>query len=480
MKRWQDPSWVEEMRLELDLNFMMAPPLAPEGGISSADLDRLAPTLREIQRKMEQDREEGRLPFLTIPYDPALVQEIKKYVRGVKGWVENFVVLGIGGSSLGARALQTALNHPSYNLLSRTMRKGFPRLFVADNIDPDGFKALLEMVDLRKTLFNVVSTSGGTAETMSQYLIVRDLLKRRGGNRREAEHLVITTDPEGGSLRKIMGRDEVAGFAVPPRLGGRFSILSAAGLLPAALVGIDIEELSAGARDMDRRCRERSLWKNPAALGAALAFLAYREKNKSIRVFMPYVDALSGIGAWFAQLWAEGLGKRIDRQGREIWTGQTPVSALGATDQHSQLQLYVEGPADKLFTFVGVKAYGATLPIPGAGPPVEDLDYGSGHTLNELIQAELQATRLTLARHGRPSLLITLPRVNPFTVGQLLFLLELETYLCGQMLEINPPDQPGVKEGKNLAYALMGRQGYEHTIRGWEPFLKVEPRYIIQ
>ncbi|MBI5584833.1 MAG: glucose-6-phosphate isomerase [Deltaproteobacteria bacterium] len=479
MKRWQDPSWVEEMRLGLDMNLMMSPPLAPEAGIAAGELDRLTPRMTEILQELEIDRDEGRLPFLTIPAHPTLVQEIKKYVRGVKGWVENFVVLGIGGSSLGARALQTALNHPAYNLLSRTMRKGFPRFFVADNIDPDGFNALLELVDLRKTLFNVVSKSGGTAETMSQYLIVRELLKRRGGNRKELDHLVITTDPEAGNLRKIVRADAVAGFEIPPRLGGRFSVLSAVGLLPAAMVGIDIEELLAGARDMDQRCREANLWKNPAALSAALSFLAYREKNKFIRVFMPYVDALGGVGDWFAQIWAESLGKRVDRQGREIRTGQTPVSSRGATDQHSQLQLYAEGPADKVITFVGVKSYGTTLPIPPAGPSAPALGYLGGHTLNELIRSELQATRLTLAGNGRPSLLITLPRVNPFTVGQLLFLLELETYLCGQLLEINPLDQPGVEEGKNLAYALMGRKGYENKIQGWEPFLKTDPRFIL-
>ena len=479
MKRWQDPSWAEEMKLELDVHLMMAPPLAPEAGIEAGELDRLTPRMAGILRDLEGDRKEGRLPFLTIPAHPTLVQEIKKYVRGVKNWVENFVVLGIGGSALGAKALQTALNHPSYNLLSRTMRKGFPRFFVADNIDPDGFKALLDLVDLRKTLFNVVSKSGGTAETLSQYLIVRDLLKRRGGNRKELDHLVITTDPEAGSLRKIVRTEEAAGFEIPSLLGGRFSVLSAVGLLPAAMAGIDIEELLAGARDMDQRCRETDLWKNPAALCAALSFQAYQEKKKNIRVFMPYVDALAGVGDWFAQLWAESLGKRFDQKGREIRTGQTPVSSLGVTDQHSHLQLYAEGPADKMITFVGVKAYGATLPIPPTNSPVESLGYLGGHTLNELIQSGLQATRVTLARNGRPSLLITLPRVNPFTVGQLLFLLELETYLCGRLLGVNPLDQPGVEEGKSLANALMGRNGDEDKIQDWEPFLKAEPRYII-
>jgi glucose-6-phosphate isomerase len=479
MKRWEDPIWVEEMRLELDYNLMMAPPLDPRSGIVEEEIRALAPRFREIHQDLSKKRSEDQLPFLTIPFHPSLAQEIRKYSRQVKGWVENFVVLGIGGSALGAKALQTALNHPHHNLLSRTMRKGVPRLFVCDNIDPDGFKALLDLIDVRKTLFNVISKSGGTAETMSQFLIVRELLKKRLGNRSEADHLVITTDPAKGILRQIAQDEQIVGFSIPPLLGGRFSVLSAVGLLPAAMVGIDISELLAGAREMERRCRAETIQQNPAYLCAALAYLAYQKKQKNIRVFMPYVDALKDVGQWFVQLWAESLGKRLNRRGEEIWVGQTPVVALGATDQHSQLQLYLEGPADKVLTFVGVKNYDGLQGIPKLYPEAEALAYLGGHSLNKLIQAELQATRMSLAKSNRPGLLITLPRINPFTVGQLLFLLELETYLCGQLQEIDPLDQPGVEQGKVLAYALLGRKGFEDQIRGWGPFMKSEGKHTL-
>ncbi len=477
MKRWQDPSWVEEMKLELDFNLMMAPPLDPGSGIVDQDIQDLVPLFREIHQGLSNQRTAGQLPFLTIPFHPSLVQEIKKYARQVKGWVENFVVLGIGGSALGARALQTALNHPYHNLLSRTMRKGFPRLFVLDNVDPDGFKALVDMIDVRKTLFNVISKSGGTAETMSQFLIVREILKKRLGNRKETDHLAITTDPVKGILRKIAQEEQIASFSIPPLLGGRFSVLSAVGLLPAAMVGIDISELLAGAREMEQRCRFEEVLQNPAYLCAALAYLAFQKKQKSIRVFMPYVDALKGVGEWFVQLWAESLGKRFNQKGQEVWVGQTPIVALGATDQHSQLQLYMEGPPDKVLTLVGVRNYTGMQPIPKMYPEAEALAYLGGHSLNELIQAELQATRMSLAKNGRPSLLITLPRINPFTVGQLLFLLELETYLCGQLLSIDPLDQPGVEQGKVLAYALLGRKGFENQVQGWDPFMISEAQY---
>ena len=244
------------------------------------------------------------------------------------------MVLGIGGSALGARALQTALNHPHHNLLSRTMRKGFPRLFVCDNIDPDGFKALLDLIDIRKTLFNVISKSGGTAETMSQFLIVRELLKKRLGNRKEADHLVITTDPAKGILRQIAQEEQIASFSIPPLLGGRFSVLSAVGLLPAAMVGIDISELLAGAREMEQRCRTEEIRQNPAYLGAALAYLAYQKKQKNIRVFMPYVDALKDVGhglcSFGPRVWENGSigeGRRSgsDRPRSWPWAPRTSI-----------------------------------------------------------------------------------------------------------------------------------------------------------
>jgi glucose-6-phosphate isomerase len=350
---------------------------------------------------------------------------------------------------------------------------------VADNVDPDGFKALLDILEVRKTLFNVISKSGGTGETMSQFLIIRDLLKKRLGNRKEKDHLVITTDPVQGVLRKIVETEQFPSFEIPSALGGRFSVLSAVGLLPAAMCGIDIEELQAGARDMAARCRTASPWENPAYLCACLSFLSYKQKKKSIRVVMPYADALKGIGDWFCQLWAESLGKRVNSKGREVWNGQTPVTALGATDQHSQLQLYMEGPGDKVFSFLGVKHYASLMALPKLYPKTDGLSYLGGHSLNRLIQAEMEATRLTLAKKGRPSLTITLPKINPFTIGQVMFLWELETYICGQLMGINPLDQPGVEEGKVLTYAFLGRKGFESQAQEGESLLKMENRKYI-
>ncbi|MGC1402744.1 MAG: glucose-6-phosphate isomerase [Thermodesulfobacteriota bacterium] len=480
MKRWLDSAWTQEMRLEIDVNLMMAPVLGEKEGISEEDLEKLFPTIQAVQEQLEIEKNQNSLPFLTLPFDLSVLPTIKKFVQEAKTWAENFVVLGIGGSSLGAKALHGALLHPFHNLLSKNMRKGFPRLFVIDNVDPDGFKSLLDLLEVRKTLFNVISKSGGTAETMSQFLIIRDLLKKKLGNRKEKDHLVITTDPVQGVLRRIAEEEQFKRFEIPSLLGGRFSVLSAVGLLPAAMGGVDVEELQAGAREMARRCQVRSLWGNPACLCACLSFLSYKQKKKNIRVIMPYADALKGMGEWFCQLWAESLGKRVNTKGREVWNGQTPVTALGATDQHSQLQLYVEGPGDKVFSFLGVKHYSSLMPLPKLYPKMEGLAYLGGRSLNKLIQAEMQATRLSLARNGRPSLILTLPKINPFTIGQLIFLWELETYICGQLMGINPLNQPGVEEGKNLTYAFLGRKGFENQIKEGESTIKAyDKKYLL-
>ena len=481
MKRWLDQTWTQEMKLEIDFNMMMRPVLDEKEGLGEDDIEKLFPLLQGISRELGEEREQGRLPFLTIPFETALAAQIKKYVQKNKTWAENFVVLGIGGSALGPKALRNALCHPHYNLLSKTMRKGFPRLFVADNVDPDGFKALMDILEVRKTLFNVISKSGRTGETMSQFLIIRDLLKKRLGVRKEKDHLVITTDPAEGVLRKIAETEQFASFEIPSALGGRFSVLSAVGLLPAAMCGIDIEELQAGARDMAARCQTSSTWENPAYLCACLSYLSYKQNKKTIRVIMPYSDGLKGVGDWFCQLWAESLGKRVNTKGREVWNGQTAITALGATDQHSQLQLYLEGPGDKVFSFLGVKNYTSLMVLPRLYSKTEELAYLGGHSLNRVIQAEMAATRLSLAQKGRPSVTITLPKINPFTIGQLMYLWELETYICGHLLGINPLDQPGIEEGKMLTYAFLGRKGFENQAKEGEALLKSEnKKYILR
>jgi glucose-6-phosphate isomerase len=275
------------------------------------------------------------------------------------------------------------------------------------------------------------------------------------------DHLVFTTDLAGSTLRDIADVLGVRTFDLPSGVGGRFSVLSSVGLLPAALTGMDVEGLLAGARDMSEWISETQGWENPACAFAGIQFLEDTGLGRCVSVMMPYSARLRDVADWYRQLWAESLGKENDRQGQLVNVGPLPVKALGVTDQHSQLQLYAEGPDDKLFTFLGVREFESTVRIPPAGPEAEALTYLSGHTLAELLWAEQRSTAWALAQRGRPSLTITLPRVDAFSTGALIYLLEMAAAIAGELYDVNAFDQPGVELSKQATYALMGRSGYE-------------------
>ncbi len=462
LKRYDDPKWAHSMSLYLDHNYAMAEFLG-ESGLKETDLQALAPRLEACH----QDLAAQRLGFMELPYQTQVVKEIRQVAKPLLEWCWDVVVLGIGGSALGARALHQALCHPQHNKFPMARRQHKPGLWVADNIDPDNLYGLLDSLDLRRTGFNVISKSGNTAETLAQFLWIYRLLKGRVGDDKARERLVITTDPEKGPLRSLVAQEHLASLAVPPDVGGRFSVLSAVGLLPAVLAGIDVEELLAGARFMAQRLKEPGPDRNPAYRLAALFYLFATARNRPILVFMPYASTLDGMAAWFCQLWAESLGKQRDLKGNVVHTGSTPVRALGTTDQHSQLQLYMEGPADKLITFLSVDKFQNNLEIPDLYPDQEALSYLGGHSLNELLRVEQQASAFNLMKAGRPNLTLHLPEINPFTIGQLIYLLEVVTVAAGSLYGVNAFDQPGVEGGKRTTYGLMGRQGFENERRAF-------------
>lgn len=453
------------MRIMLDFGGMMADAVGHRQGLTVKQINAMSGPFKAVHQDLQQRRRNGDLPFYQLPYDQETLERVSKKARRVINECKDFVVLGIGGSALGAIALFQALAHPQHNLLPGTKRKGLPRIFFADNIDPEGFSALLNLVDLEKTVFNVISKSGGTAETMSQFLIVRDRLMRKLGKKGHSPHFIATTDPQHGHLRTIAREQGYETLSIPPGVGGRFSVLSSVGLLPAAVAGIDIAELLAGARSADRACKKANLWKNPAAMNAVLQVLAYTTKKKPISVMMAYSDSLGDVADWYRQLWAESLGKRLNVNGRVVHVGPTPVKALGVTDQHSQLQLYIEGPFDKVITFLTVGRFRKTVRIPTGFNHIDGVSYLGGHTLNDLMQAEEQATEFALTQARRIHTAIRLPEINPFTVGQLLFMLEVQTLYAAGLLEINPLDQPGVEAGKGLTYSMLGRKGFEERAR---------------
>lgn len=444
-----------------------------DAGISPEELNVLQPKIAEAYASINKMKNAGKLGFMELPYKTDLAKQIKTAAKKLAPKYENFVVIGIGGSALGNIALQQALKHPYWNLLDKTARKKWLKLFVPDNVDPDLIAGLTDVIDPKKTIFNIVSKSGSTAECLANYFILKKILEKKVG-KKYREHIIVSTDESKGYLREMAIRENMLSFVVPANVGGRFSVLSSVGLISAAFTGIDVEKLLKGAADMDALCNTDKLMENPAAIYAAIQYLYYWKK-RPLSVMMPYSNALYGVADWYRQLWAESLGKKVNKSGQPVYVGPTPIKALGATDQHSQVQLYIEGPHDKVITFLSVGKFNKTVKI-----PVYDKHYLGGHSLNELLKAEEEATRVALTKEGRPNLTIKLPSINEYTIGQMLYMLELATAYAGELLDINTFDQPGVELGKVLTYGLMGRSGFEDKKKEIEDFqLKGSGNYEI-
>jgi glucose-6-phosphate isomerase len=437
-------------------------------GLPRGRLRELAERFGQIHEEVRRRRAAGEYGFYGLVDQGQTVRQISAFAEGVGQAHDHVLVLGIGGSALGTKALLNALRRPAWNEWDDEGREFYPRVTVLENVDPTTVAAALARIDPRRVLVNVISKSGGTAETMAQYLVVRAWLEAALGEA-ASRHLVFTTDPSRGALREISARDAIATVDVPPDVGGRFSVLSPVGLLPAALAGIDIAALLTGAARAVERAAAEDLLQNPAALYAALLWAADRDLGARIHVLMPYTDRLRELAEWFRQLWAESLGKRVDREGRTVHAGPTPLAAVGATDQHSQVQLFMEGPFDKVITFVRLERFGEDVPIPGpgeAGMPdaprlPADLAYLPGHTLGELLNAEYEATSAALAEMGRMSCTLHLEELTPEALGEMIMFFQLATGYAGAWYGIDPFDQPGVELGKRLTYAAMGRPGYQ-------------------
>jgi glucose-6-phosphate isomerase len=442
---------------------MLREALDGEHGLPRGRLSELARRFGAVQTEVRKRRTAGEYGFYNLVNQGPTVRAIQAFAEGLGQAHDHVLVLGIGGSALGTKALINALRRPAWNEWDDEGRDFFPRLTVLENIDPTSVAAALERIDPRRVLVNVISKSGGTAETMAQYLVVRAWLEEALGPA-AYRHLVFTTDPVRGALRELAQREHIATLDVPSEVGGRFSVLSPVGLLPAALVGIDIDGLLEGARRALERADSDDLLQNPPALYAALHWDADTSHQARIHVLMPYTDRLREFAEWYRQLWAESLGKRVNREGRTVHLGPTPAAAVGATDQHSQVQLFMEGPFDKVITFVTVEDLGVdvSIPRPGSAPELPpDLEYLPGHTLGELLRAEYEATSAALAQMGRMNCTLRFPDLSAATLGEGIMFFQLATGYAGAWYGIDPFDQPGVELGKRLTYAAMGRPGYQ-------------------
>jgi len=412
-----------------------------EHGLAQRDLDNVEPRLQEAADELL----ENSYGFMRLPKTGEHAAACKELAEDIRNsGATDFIHVGIGGSALGPMALQRALNHPYYNLLPVETRGG-PRIHFAENTDPNSLGAILDIVDPANTWVNVVTKSGTTAETMANFLVIRDALGDYGGR------AVFTTDPEEGYLNRISAREGIRTLSIPKDVGGRFSVLSPVGLLPAAVGGLDVDALLRGAAQYVDEIEAQGA-KHPAVGGAAMHYLMDTARGRNVRVMMAYADALERTAAWFVQLWAESLGK----DGK----GSTPHGAVGTTDQHSQVQLYMQGPQDKVIEIVEVEEHPRDLIIPEAYEDLDGVGYLGGHTMGELLNVECDATRRALAEAGRPNCTIKLGAMNEENLGYLFQALEAQTAIAGSLYAVNAFDQPGVEAGKQITYKRMGRPGY--------------------
>jgi glucose-6-phosphate isomerase len=418
--------------MKLDIGNVLTDDAEP--GLDRDSLDALDEDIERIHERIiaGMDDEEFGFAGLNLP-ETVDADEIRAACEPLAD-SETVLTVGIGGSALGAVTITTALGSGDDH-------------YVLDNVDPEHNRALLDSLDFSTTAVHVVSRSGTTAETLANFLVVRDAMADDGVD--WTERTIVTTG-ESGPLRSLAETHDLPALDVPTGVPGRFSALSTVGLVPAVIQGHDIDELLTGGKDGMSSLTD-SLYECPAYAYGAVAY-ALDQRGAGINVMMPYAEGLEPFAEWFAQLWAESLGKDDG--------GQTPVRALGATDQHSQLQLYRAGPRNKLVTLVRPESVeDATIPE----TDIDELSYLGGNGLGDLLDAEFEATEASLAAAGCPNVRIEVPELDARSLGRLLFDMEAACICAGELFDVETFTQPAVEWGKRAARGLLGGGDFEEA-----------------
>lgn len=456
-KNLQDPRWQESMKVTIDFNNMMAQVIGAEG-LTVEEVNGMQHRLPEIDSMIRNRNGKGSafLGFLDLPYqDQASLDRVQAVADRLANQSDIHLVLGIGGSYLGARAVIEALLPTYRNEQSREARNGRPRIyFEGNNMDPDAIHSLMDLLpkkrpaNLAETFsINVISKSGGTVETALAFRLFQNKAKEVYGTD-SSKYIVATTDKSKGTLRAIADREGFETFVIPDDVGGRYSVLTPVGLLPAAVAGVDIHALVAGARYMAERCKGADLKTNPAYMLAALMNLAYN-KGKDVSIMACWSKALEFVGFWYDQLCAESIGK--DGQGR------VPLTSVNTRDLHARGQEIQDGPRNTVVTNLVVKNFHRDIKVPTVDGDPDGLNYLAGQAISEMQFKAMEGTAYAYARDGRPSLNVLIPEINAFTLGQIFYLFELATVAEGYLMGINPMDQPGVEAYKKFMFGNLGR-----------------------
>ncbi len=413
-----------------------------EDGLSKSEIQTYSNRFKHYW-DLVQSRKQG---FIDLPYDTKTLTGIQTFTQEIRGEYKYIVILGIGGSMLGPKCILEAL----FNKLRTTNLE----VICLDNIDPHQTAEVDAYINYEQTLFLVQTKSGGTPETLAQYFYFREKLEFKKLD--VTKHLVIVTDPTQGYLREVANQEQIPSFTIPENVGGRFSVLSSVGLLITELIGLSATKMLQGAQET----LEKQL--DLAYKLATIQYLLSR-KQKNINVLMAYSSRLKTLTEWYTQLLAESTGKKIlsnstaqnNNSNQDYNVGLTPLPSVGATDQHSQVQLFKEGPNNKLIMFLEVLNHQVIVPLPAIG--VERFNFLSQKSFNKLLDAELQGTKQSLTESQRPNLTIQILQIDEHNLGSLFMLFELATAFLGEFLQINTFDQPGVERGKILAKEILSK-----------------------
>jgi glucose-6-phosphate isomerase len=480
MKQYNDPAWQDSMRLRLDYNNMMTEIIGEQYGLTTGDLEAAAAAVENSRQQVDTKSGKGSdfLGFLDLPEkEQAEIDYIKETAGKLAANSDIFISLGIGGSYLGAKAVIETLYSPYYNQLSREKRNNRPRVFFeGNNLDSDSISYLFDLLpagppaDLnQKFSVAVISKSGGTIETAVAFRLFQDKAREAYGKSHN-EYIVAITDREKGKLKAIADHEKYPTFVIPDDVGGRFSVLTPVGLFPAAVAGIDIEEMLAGAKYMKGFCQNPGLFENPAYMYAALQHISYN-RGRDISIMACWSKALENVGFWYDQLCAESLGK--DGKGR------APVTIVDTRDLHSRGQEIQDGRQNTVVTNLFVEKAKHDIIFQEAESDPDALNYLAGKSLKSMLKCAMEGTNYAYAKDSRPTMNIIFPELNAFTLGQFFYMLEVSTVIEGYLMGVNPLNQPGVEAYKHFMFAGLGRDDMKEFKAEFEAREKPKENYII-
>jgi len=415
-----------------------------ENGIEKAEIRSLEDDIVRARRNLNELRRNGEAGFYDEISNIGMAESVKTAADKLFSKdIETLYVFGMGGSSLGAIFLKEAMG----GMVSGGKKNRGINVIFSENIDPFYIKKNIDGIDVKKTIFCFVTKSADTIEVVAQFFIIKEMLEKSVKDYRD--NLFFITDKKSGFLRRYADENGIAVLDIAKNVGGRYSIITAGTLFPAYIMGLDIEKFLHGAMSYRDGMLNKGVFENnPVYTMVSVIYLFYAKKRRNIFVPFVYSDYLREFSRWFRQLFAESLGKDA--------VSPTPVPAAGATDQHSQLQLYMQGPQDKLIGFFCLKDFGGDFAVNSKG--FKEFDYLNGKKLSEILMNELKGVELALAINKRPSFRITLDKIDEFSMGELSFMCMEAVAVLGMLLKVNPFDQPGVEKGKKFAYLLMGRK----------------------